>query len=145
MHIGRLQGSRVLLDVKGRKEPTAEDYWEANWLVVGMTVEMGHWRGRFDVDLRAEEFERFLLELRHLYEQLDSVAEFATMERWLSLRLEGDGLGHIKVAGEARDRPGSEDRLLFTTGLDQTDLAELIHELQAVVAEFPVRGESSAE
>jgi hypothetical protein len=141
VHLGTLQRSRLVLDVKRRARPSSEDYWDGNWLVVDMAVEMGSWTGRFDANLRCEEFDRFLSEVRHLNENLDSVAEFVTMEGWLRLQLNGDGLGHIAAKGEATDQPGRGDTLSFRMDFDQTYLPRLIAELQDVLKEFPVRGD----
>ena len=141
VHIGILPRSQVVLDVMRRELPSAEDYWDGNWLVVQVTVAMGSWRGEFEAGLRSTEFEQFLAGVRHLQENLDSAAEFTTDEGWLHLRLMGDGLGHIRVEGRATDQPGTSDALSFRTDFDQTYLSALIPELEAVMTAFPVRGE----
>jgi hypothetical protein len=141
VHLGRLQRARVSLDVTGRQYQSATDYWDGNWLLVDVAIDMGGWQGRFGANLRADDFERFLEAVVRLNDDLRTTAEFTTLEGWLWLRLEGDGLGHIKVHGEATDHPGDGDTLTFRfDDMDQTDLAPLISELRGVLNQFPVIG-----
>jgi hypothetical protein len=130
-----------LLDVQRRGYPLADDYWDGNWLVVDMSIEMWSWRGRYEALLRADEFERFLEGLRPLQADLVGTATFASMEAWLFLHLTGDGLGHIDVEGDASALHENGTNLSFRTTLDQSFLPGLIRELEAVMSAFPVVGE----
>ena len=53
--------------------------------------------------------------------------------------LSGDGKGHIELVGQVADQPGIGNRLHFTLHFDQSQLAASVHELEKVIAEFPVR------
>jgi hypothetical protein len=61
------------------------------------------------------------------------------MEEQLSLRLVGDGNGHIELRGETSDQPGIGNRLHFSLNFDQSQLGASIRELERVVSRFPVR------
>ena len=96
--------------------------------------------GGVAANLRAEEFARFREELEAL--QGPGHPSFESMESWLELKLERDGLGHVTVSGEANDNPGWGNRVIFKLpDLDQTDLPELIRQLRRVESAFPVRGQ----
>jgi hypothetical protein len=57
----------------------------------------------------------------------------------LSLRLTGDGKGHVELRGEVSDQAGVGNRLHFTLQFDQSQLRASIHELERATSEFPVR------
>lgn len=141
VRIGTLERERITLDVRGRGHPEADDYWDGNWLRTEIHVEVGSWRGRILDELRVDEFERFLPEVRRLHTELEAIAEFAAMDGRLFLRLVGDGSGHIKVEGEATDNPGYGNELSFRFELDQTFLPQLIRDLEDLLSEYPVVGE----
>lgn len=141
IHIGNLARSRVILQVLRREHGGATDYWDGNWLLVDVDIDVGGFRGRFQASLRVDEFERFLAEVRDLQGDLEGTARFEAMEDWLEIVLRGDGLGHIGVEGMARDEPGRGNTLTFRLATDQTFLPPLIAELADVLAEFPILGQ----
>ena len=61
------------------------------------------------------------------------------MEEQLSLRLVGDGKGHIELRGDVSDRAGVGNRLHFHLGCGQSELGASIRELERVTSQFPVR------
>jgi len=63
------------------------------------------------------------------------------MEPWLTLKLEGDKLGHVMVTGMADDEVAIGNKLSFRFEIDQSYLPSLIKDLRALLAEFPVVGE----
>lgn len=123
-----------------RNYPEVSDYWDGNWLGSSIDVHVGGFRGHVDADLRAEEFASFRDALRRLTEDLSGTATFETMEHWLTIRVSGDGRGHFEALCELRDDPGMGNQLRFTLAFDQTYLPAMLHELDAIVAAFPVVG-----
>src|SRR5262245_60170970 len=108
MSIIRIEGDppdrgRLHLDVRGRFAPGATDYWDANWLRVEASLAVGTWRAAVTTSLHADEFERFRQDVARLNKDLKGPAEFNSMEYWLSLRLVGDGVGHVTCEGELGD------------------------------------------
>lgn len=106
----------------------------------GRFVRIGGFRAEFAAQLRAEEFSSFRSGVAALHESLRGNAQFATMEEQLLLDVSGDGRGHIRLQGRARDRAGSSNALSFEIDFDQTYLAATLRQLNALVREFPVRG-----
>jgi hypothetical protein len=75
--------------------------------------------------------------LKLLYNDLSHSFEFTTLEQQLSLRFQGDGIGHVKIKGEARDEPGNGNVLLFELFTDQTELPGLINQVSDVIEQYP--------
>lgn len=76
-------------------------------------------------------------QLRCLHATLRGEAAFETLEAWFSLRLVGDGVGHITARGFLHDAPGVGNRLEFALKLDQTDLPAVLAGLDDACRKYP--------
>jgi len=132
---------RVCLTVLGRSHPGSSDFWDGNWLRTSVDVAVGGFTGRFAADLRAEEFRSFNEELSKLYRTLEGHARFETLEGQVSMTLMGNGMGHVALQAELRDRAGTGNRLRLEFATDQTYLPGIIESLDAVDAAWPVQGQ----
>jgi hypothetical protein len=130
--------------VHGREFPGSADYWDGNWLSCTAEVRVSTFRGRRDGSLRNEELARFLTGLEEVYEQLTGEARFETMERWLDVRVVGDGRGHMEARGQLWDDPVHDHTLDFRLFFDQTFLPPIMEQVRAVLAAFPLVGKRHA-
>src|SRR5579863_2868609 len=124
----------------GRSYPRANDYWDGNWVRTKVSVHAGGFHGSVNGDLRAEELAQFLERLTGLQRSLRGTAEFETMEEWLSIRVNGDGLGHIDVQCLIQDQPGIGNTLKCTLTTDQMFVRATVTELSQAVQAYPVVG-----
>jgi hypothetical protein len=138
--IGDAGGPHVLIRVLFRNHPGLFDYGDGNWLACDVEIAAAAFRGAFRADLRAEEFQTFLDEMEGLSRALDGVATLSTMEEQIALALTGDGKGHVRVQGDARDTPAGENRLHFGFDIDQSYLQEISRSLEIILSAFPVVG-----
>jgi hypothetical protein len=137
----RTNGDEFLtLCLWGHSHPDAEDYWDGNWLYAGIEVKAGGFSGSVGGQVRAEELVAFGEQLKQLQETLRGTAEFKTMEDWLSIRVEGDGRGHMNFRCVILDERGGRATLHCTLATDQTFTRSTLAELAAAVEAFPVRG-----
>ena len=61
---------------------------------------------------------------------------------YLELQIIGDGIGHFEVNVKASDQPGvNASELTFTMGFDQTELNELVNQLDRITKQFPIIGD----
>lgn len=142
--IGDAGAQYVLIRPVARSSPGLFDYWDGNWIVCEVEIAAGGFRGRFDADLRSEEFHAFMEQIAELDRTVDGAATFSTMEGQLMLTLSADGQGHITVAGQALDLAGSPNRLNFRFDMEQKCLPAVSRSLEYLLAAFPVIGSPDA-
>jgi len=133
-------GDFLTITLLGRSHPGATDYWEGNWIRAAVEVAAGGFRGSAGGDLRAEELAQFYDQLTRLQQSLRGTVEFETMERWLCIRITGDGNGHMEFRCTIRDQPGIGNTLDRTLATDQTFTRNTVMELGAAVHALPVIG-----
>ena len=135
---GDQRGQHLTITVLRRENPGASDYNDANWLVVSVDICAGSFRGRFDATFVAYEFDPFKKQLEALQQTLKGIAEFETLEGQLSIKIEGDGHGHLTMTCVALDAPGIGNSLKFALNLDQTYLPAIVRELSQLMLAYPV-------
>lgn len=136
---GHSEQERIEVEVHGYERAAVGEYYDDNWLAVEIRVRAGGFHGKASATIITAELTKFLSELRPLYQALSGTVAFTTMEEQLSLRLVGDGKGHIELHGEVADQPGIGNRLHFTLQFDQSELGASIRELERVTLQFPER------
>jgi hypothetical protein len=130
---------RLEIAVLGYERSPTGCYHDDNWLSVEVAIRCGAFHGKFPAAFLTEELAAFHAQLASLYQALTGKAEFKTLEEQLDLTATGDGLGHIKISGKARDQAGTGNRLSFDISIDQTQLQKSVQSLAAVLATYPVR------
>ena len=134
----RCEGREHLTITLWGRSHAADDYWDGNWVRTSVEVEVGGFRGSVGGDVRTDELVRFHQQLAHLQQTLRGTAAFTTMENWLSILAEGDGLGHMTFKCVVRDEPGVGNALDFTLPTDQTFIRHTVAELATAVEALPV-------
>ena len=146
MILGRPDGDHVAMRVLRRKNASATDFEDGNWVDAEVTIVFRPWRGTFNAYLRTDEFANFRERLEELNNRTKPEAMFAPMEPWLEFRLELGSSGEVHLKGESGPegfgRVFNETRLEFEARnfMDQASLPSVIHQLEAIEREFPVRG-----
>ena len=127
----------VMICPTQRERPDSPDYHDRNWVTSEYAVVVHPWSGRYTGTLFADEISRFANDLNRLYETLQGTAEFAPMEPYVTMLVEGDGLGHFVVSGEATAEFGSDTSLSFSFTVDQTQIKETLKSLERFKKLFP--------
>jgi hypothetical protein len=139
--IGKGSSDHITVTVLRRDDQTSSDFWDANWLASQIAVKVGRFSAGFEAPLRTTDFENFRKGLERLSKTLRGDASFETLERWINLRITGDGHGHLRVNGKVTDDPSFGNRLSFSiNSLDQTFLPELIESLKRIENSYPSLG-----
>ena len=136
---GGKEHERLEIIVFGYERAASGDYHDDNWLSVEVSVNCGAFRGKFRAAFLTGELESFHAQLTSLYQTLKGNARFETLEGQLELEAIGDGLGHFKISGQARDQAGIGNKLIFEIGIDQTQLQTSVQSLATAMSAFPVR------
>jgi hypothetical protein len=142
--IGDSGAQHVLIRPLSRSHPDLFDQRDGNWIDCELQIVVGGFRGDVRANLRSEEFQTFLEEVRGLIQTLEGTASFTTMEGQIVLYLSGDGQGHVQVSGEAIDAAATGNRLQFAFDVDQTNLEAVCQSLENLLTAFPVLDGSNA-
>jgi autotransporter translocation and assembly factor TamB len=143
--IGNPEAQQVLIRPLFRSQPDLFDFKDGNWIDCELQVAAGGFRGSFRADLRSEEFQSFLEEMEALKRAVEGTATLSTLEGQIALALTADGVGPVRVTGEAIDAKEDGNRLQFSFEIDQTEVPAICQSLSNLLAAFPAMGVSDAE
>lgn len=116
--------------------------WDKNWIKTQVTIKGGKFSGQYFGDFMTVDYEKFKQELSILYDNLQGTANFNDLEGYLELKITGDGIGHFKVDVKACDQPGvNASELTFTMGFDQSEIKDLVNQLDRITNQFPITGD----
>jgi hypothetical protein len=131
----------LVIRVGAYQFPEAIDFDDANWLVGEVEMEAGL-TGSFTashlVTLRADELAQFRDELVPLIQSLTGEATLRHLEEQVGCNLTLDE-GRGNLTAFVSEHVGSELRVRECK-TDQSYLAQTVHDLNALLSEFPVRG-----
>ena len=130
----------IRIDVIKQNFPNTELDWDKNSVNCVISVKAGAFSGKFDADLMSTDFELFKKELEIVYENLNRTAIFEGIESQVTIRIEGDGIGHLKTRCWLGDYAGTGNELNCELNFDQTGLPKLIEQLDKITSEFKVYG-----
>jgi len=137
--IGTNKREMVAITVLNYERSPVGEFYDDNWLLCEVSVQVGAFSGKFQANFLTSELEGLLQALRKLHQELRGDYIFEPLEEQLILRVSCDNLGHIQIDGEAMDQAGIGHKLTFGFSLDQTYLSATLRELSDVVQAFPVR------
>jgi len=116
--------------------------WDKNWVKTQVTVKGGKFSGQYMGEFMTIDFENFKQELSRLYNNLKGTASFSDVEGYLEIKIDGDGIGHFEVQVKACDQPGINGcELTYSMAFDQTELKELVSQLDRITKQFPISGD----
>lgn len=117
-------------------------HWDKNWVKTEVTVKGGKFSGKYSGNFMTVDFEKFKQELSRLYDNLNGKANFNDLEGYLELKIKGDGIGHFEIQVNACDQPGiNGSELSFTMAFNQTEIKELVNQLDRITKQFPIEGD----
>lgn len=133
-----LQIGGLKLWVHGRQFPSAQDYWDGNWLGVTARCDSANSTVSTVAIVHLDELAKLLDECKSLYETLSGVAKLDCMESNLSVTLTGKSNGHIDV--QIRITPDIVlEKHVFNESFDQTFLPTIISQCREILREHPIR------
>lgn len=107
-----------------------------DWVSARTHVTVGAFDAEIPMMILAGDMKRFLDALEPVYRDLRGTAEFTAIEHQLYLKVEINGVGHVRVTGEVRDDASFGNRLAFTLEFDQTVLRRTLSELRHALSEL---------
>jgi hypothetical protein len=143
--VGGRDRNHLSLTPLRRNNPGVTTFWDGNWLTVAVEVRGGIFSGRFEADLRADEFQDFQLQLEALRGATGGTATLESVESWVRLELTVDEQGRLHGDCEVRDDPTRGSRLRFGLGSDQVQLLDMLDGLKQILEAFPPVGNAEEE
>jgi len=137
--IGKEDSEHLIVKITGRSH-AAQDFWDGNWVNADIQINAGNFHGHYTAYLRTEELKAFRDAVSRLYSFDSKEAKFKTMEEQLSINISGDGLGHFTAKCEALDQAGIGNRLIFSLFFDQTEIPQILKELDTTLRKYPIIG-----
>lgn len=118
-----------------------ELYWDKNWLKCKVSIKAGSFSGGYSAEFMTRDFLSFKEEFSALYDNLSGAAAFTDLERYLELRIVGDGNGHFEMSVVANDTSDIySSQLRFEMNFDQTYIRPIVQQLNKITEAFPVTG-----
>ena len=114
-------------------DPNSEGY---DWIKGVVQIEVGAFKGELEISLCLSDIIRFKEQLEPVYEKLEGVAEFKTIEDQLAIRIEVNKLGHVQASGYLLDDLVCGNKLYFNISYDQTLLWHTISEIDEALFEL---------
>lgn len=128
------------LEVKLLDRPSASESEGADWIQGLVQIDVGAFKGELEISLCLSDIVRFKEQLEPVYEKLEGVAEFKTIEDQLAIRIEVNKLGHVQASGYLLDDLVSGNKLHFNISYDQTLLWHTISEIDEALFELRSTG-----
>jgi hypothetical protein len=141
LRIGEDERNVLVVNVLSRTHPQSRDSWDGNWLNTEVRVKVKGFTGRVSGYTRTEEFTAFHEQLERVNRSLNGGADFRTVEKWITIRLQSDIGGYVSVEAEIFDQPGVGNRLSCNFDVTQASIPPMLNQLQAICSQFPVRSE----
>jgi hypothetical protein len=132
--------TKVEIDVIGREYPNSSDYWDGNWVVSNVKVEIPGYNVNFNASLRTDDIRDFVNDLKLMSRNLSGKATLKNLDSFIHFEGEMDKLGHIEWSGETCYPAGSGAVLTFEFVSNQSYLDVLIKELEDITYVYPVIG-----
>jgi hypothetical protein len=101
------------------------------WTKTEIQVHCDGWSGTANWSFCKGELRAFADAIRKLYRDLSGTAELQPLEPNIVLPLSGDGKGHVKAEGEAKNNLPSGTALMFCFPIDQTYLKGIAERLSS--------------
>ncbi len=134
-------GDFIRIELISYCHTNAELDWDKNWIIGFVKVKAGAFSGEFKTDFMTVDFVSFKNELVKLYEKLNGIATFHTLESQVEIKIIGDGIGHLKAKCEVMDYAGTGNKLVFEIDFDQTYIPKILNQLDEIINKFPKIGE----
>ena len=142
IHVSGKHGESLVLSIHGRTDPTSNDYWDANWLTCTAVLRTSSFGEMLCRSVRNEDLGRFKRMLTVFLTTEGSEALLDTLDGWLDVRVCRDDEGNAIARCQLVDDPVNGNPIEVDFQLDDHAPATLVTELETVLAQYPIVGQS---
>jgi len=120
-----------------RYVPATSECGYLNLILTKVVVNAGKFYGEYNAEFENADFENFKKGLVFIYDNLNAFAGFDSLDPYLTLKIQGDGLGHFQCECKAIHNPGFEEsELTFILHFDQTQIPAMINQIDLILTEY---------
>ncbi len=130
------RGDFIRVEVLGLSSPLSINDSDPRWINAHVFFSLGAFKGDFTAEVTSTDFQPFKEQLSALYASLKGQALFNTLEGQIEIKVNGDGLGHLEIICILQDKCGISNTLEAIFETDQTQLPNLIKQLENITATF---------
>ncbi|WP_339147162.1 MULTISPECIES: hypothetical protein [unclassified Sutcliffiella] len=132
--------TKVEIEVLSREHPDSSDYWDGNWVISNVKVEIPGYYVDFNASLRTDDIRDFVNDLKLMHRHLSGKAILKNLDSFIHFEGVMNKLGHIDWSGETCYPAGSGAVLTFEFVSNQSYLENLIKELEDIIKIYSVIG-----
>lgn len=136
---------RITIEVTDYERPSAGNADDANWLTSRLVLQVGPFSASFKLSLTTYELATVLGDLRKHLDSLSGTVTFKSLEEDLSLTFEFATRGAVFISTVVQPHQWRGTVLRFQLSSDQTGVAQVVHQLEAILSRFPIRTGRSTE
>lgn len=130
---------KIRIDILSRPYENADNIWDLNWLVTDLEIKIPGFTAKYSLYTTTNDFVRFYEELDKLYQSLEGIAEFVTIESGIYLKATIERkTGKLIWSVEAQYPQGDGAILEFEFQSDQSYVYETIRGLKYIIKQYPV-------
>ncbi|MFJ7667073.1 hypothetical protein ACIQXI_08185 [Lysinibacillus sp. NPDC097195] len=130
----------VEIEVLTRSYPESTDYWDVNWVVSTINVNIPGYVVKFNADIRTDELQDFLDELNSIKSNLRGKAILKNLDNYINIECVINDKGHLFWTVRTCYPAGYGAVLHVDFKSDQSYLQKLTKELRDILTVFPVIG-----
>jgi hypothetical protein len=134
------EDTKIEIEAIGRKYPNTTDYWDINWLVSTINVNIPGYKACFNASLTTYEIRDFYTELTRMETKLKGQAKLNNIDGYLDIECEMNRTGRMMWSAELCYPAGHGALLSFDFESDQSYLGDLIKQLEQLLRVYPVIG-----
>jgi hypothetical protein len=106
------------------------------WIESDVEIKAGGFTGSYNAAFMVYDFSLFRDQLKLIYDDLNGIAKFISLEGQLQINIKGDGLGHLMADCIAMEKVGYGNELRFQIDFDQTYIPMLLKQLDSIIEQL---------
>jgi hypothetical protein len=128
------------LQIVKRAHPDPNDFWDGNWLVTNVELQIKDTSLQTTGFVRADELAHFNEQLQNAAQEQSGEITFNTIEGWINIAVKIHPTGEVCLSGFVTNDLTHDELLKFEIELDHSYLRGILRQLMRITTTYPVFG-----